>query len=57
MPADHFYSNLVGRFGFVDSRKKIIVWFGDNGKQELLDIIRNVDKKRVLFQLGDIDWI
>jgi ribosomal protein S18 acetylase RimI-like enzyme len=56
-PKDHFYSNIIGRFGFLDSQTEVLVWFSDDCDKDLLETIKAIDKKRVMFQLGDVDWI
>ena len=57
VPRDHFYSNLVGRFGFLNSRNEVVVWFGKSGDPELLDQLPKLQKNKVFFQLGDVDWV
>jgi hypothetical protein len=57
VPKNHFYSEIMGRFGFVDSRREVVVWFGENGDPEILEAIKHINQDRVMFQLGDVDWI
>jgi GNAT superfamily N-acetyltransferase len=56
-PHDHFYRPILDKFGFLDMNVKIFIWFGKSGDPKLLDTIKKMDKKKVLFQVGDFDWI
>jgi len=56
-PRDHFISKIIGRFGFLDSQREQVVWFGDNGDPKILETIKNSSKDKVMFQYGDTDGI
>ena len=56
-PKDHYITNIIDRFGFLDSYKVVFIWFAQRLDQDILDKINKVPRDRVFFQLEDVDWI
>lgn len=52
-----FFNRIIASFGFADTLTEIMIWFGKSNDLDLIEKISGVEKERVMFQYGDVDWI